>query len=268
MAKRRRGTARQPEVTRATLAAVQRRGAPPRRRTPPSARNRTPLIVGGAVAALAGLAVLAYALGWFGGSPAGPGSGAGACVIPAAGRALGPPEATPLADPPATTISDGTRINMETEKGTIVIELFCGSAPVAAQNFVNLATAGFYDGVGFHRLVPGFVIQGGDPQGTGFGGPGYTIPDEDVVGTYGRGIVAMARSSQPNSQSSQFFIVLDDGARDDLEASNQYAIFGKVISGMEVVDDIADEPTGGDSGDSAITPVKMIRVTVQQVPAS
>ena len=96
--------------------------------------------------------------------------------------------------------------------------------------------------------MPGFVIQGGDPKGDGTGGPGYTIPDETVVGEYGRGIVAMARTSQPDSQGSQFFIVLDDGARDALEQFRTYVIFGNVVSGMDVVDEIAAMPNCGRSG--------------------
>ena len=93
--------------------------------------------------------------------------------------------------------------------------------------------------------MPDFVIQGGDPEGTGRGGPGYTIPDETVVGQYGRGVVAMARTPQPDSQGSQFFIVLDDGARPALEQYRTYVIFGEVVSGMDVVDQIAAMPNSG-----------------------
>ncbi len=112
-------------------------------------------------------------------------------------------------------------------------------SPIAAGNFVALADCGFYDGVGFHRVVPGFVIQGGDPTGSGGGGPGYTIQDEPVTAPYSRGTVAMARTDQPNSVGSQFFIVLDDGARPALEAANTYQIIGSVTSGMETADAIA-----------------------------
>jgi cyclophilin family peptidyl-prolyl cis-trans isomerase len=128
---------------------------------------------------------------------------------------------------------------------------------------VNLVKAGFYDGLTFHRLVPGFVIQGGDPSGDGSGGPGYTIPDEPVVGRYGRGIVAMARTKLPNTQGSQFFIVLDDSAEADLASANTYAIFGRVLEGMDVVDAIAAMPT--QNGDEAVTPVKILSATVEQV---
>jgi cyclophilin family peptidyl-prolyl cis-trans isomerase len=178
----------------------------------------------------------------------------------------GPPRAArpPVANPPSAPAGDGTRVAIETELGSIVVEVFTDSSPVAAQNFVNLAEAGFYDGVVFHRLVPGFVIQGGDPQGTGRGGPGYTIEDEEVIGEYVRGTVAMARTPAPNSQGSQFFIVLDDGVRETLPKSGGYAIFGRVVQGMEVVDQIALRPNSGPPDNSALEPVAMTRVTVQR----
>jgi cyclophilin family peptidyl-prolyl cis-trans isomerase len=175
---------------------------------------------------------------------------------------VGPPEATPLAEPPAEPASDGTTATISTELGDIVIQLYTDSAPVATANFINLAEAGYYDGVVFHRLVPGFVIQGGDPTGTGTGGPGYTIQDEPVVGVYGRGIVAMARRSEPNSQGSQFFIVLDDGAEGALEAARTYTIFGEVTEGMDVADAIAATEIG--PGDRPLEPVAMDSVTVSR----
>jgi cyclophilin family peptidyl-prolyl cis-trans isomerase len=173
---------------------------------------------------------------------------------------LTPPSATPLASAPAAPAGDGTTATIQTEYGDIVIELFTDSSPVAAQNFINLARAGFYDGIVFHRVIPRFVIQGGDPLGTGQGGPGYNIPDEPVVGEYGRGIVAMARlPNTPNSASSQFFIVLDNAAVPALAQAGDYQIFGRVVAGMDVVDDIAAQPT---SGDRPVDPVEMISVTI------
>jgi cyclophilin family peptidyl-prolyl cis-trans isomerase len=157
---------------------------------------------------------------------------------------------------------DGTGVRLHTALGDMVIGLFTESSPVAAENFLNLAAAGFYDGTVFHRLDPGFVIQGGDPTGTGGGDAGYSIEDEPVVGQYGRGIVAMARTSAPNSQGSQFFIVLDDDARNALDTARTYAIFGRVVEGMEVVDAIAAGPT---SGDQALEPVAIESVTIEQV---
>ena len=154
-------------------------------------------------------------------------------------------------------------VTITTKLGKIVMQVYDQSAPVAATNFLNLAQAGFYNGLTFHRLVPDFVIQGGDPAGNGSGGPGYTIQDEPVVGQYARGIVAMARTSQPNSQGSQFFIVLDDSARPALDSSSTYVIFGKVTQGMDVVDQIAAMPNSGSaSGNAALNPVAMTTVTV------
>ena len=132
-------------------------------------------------------------------------------------------------------------------------------SPIAAGNFVALAECGFYDGVVFHRVVPGFVIQGGDPTGTGGGGPGYTIQDEAVTTPYSRGTVAMARTPQPNSVGSQFFIVLDDGARAALESANTYQIIGTVTAGMETADAIAAAAKGVELPSD---PVEMTDVSV------
>ena len=187
--------------------------------------------------------------------------------------ALSPPQSTPLANPPAQPESDGTTARIATEQGEIVVRLFNGSAPVATENFVNLARAGFYDGVVFHRIVPGFVIQGGDgqygrkssldQQRVGSGGPGYTILDEVVVGPYRRGTVAMARTPRPNSQGSQFFIVLDDRAARALDSARTYVIFGEVTSGMDVVDAIAAMPNSGEPDNRALQPVAMTSVTIE-----
>jgi cyclophilin family peptidyl-prolyl cis-trans isomerase len=177
--------------------------------------------------------------------------------------AVRPPDATPMAVPLDAPAGDGTTATISTALGDIVIELYNESAPVAARNFEGLAEAGFYDGTTFHRLVPDFVIQGGDPEGTGRGGPGYTISDEVVVGEYGRGVVAMARTSAPNSQGSQFFIVLDDQAQPALEQFRTYVIFGEVVSGMEVVDQIAAMPNSGPPSNDALQPVVMESVTIQ-----
>jgi peptidyl-prolyl cis-trans isomerase B (cyclophilin B) len=158
---------------------------------------------------------------------------------------------------------------LKTDLGDIVIGLFTESSPVAAENFLNLVSAGYYDGLTFHRLVPGFVIQGGDPAGDGSGGPGYTIPDEPVVGRYGRGIVSMARTPEPDSQGSQFFVVLDDGAEPVLEDAGAYAIFGRVVEGMDVVDAIAAMPNAGEAeGNRAIDPVTITSATVEEVTLS
>lgn len=119
---------------------------------------------------------------------------------------------------------------IKTNKGDITIELYAGRAPKTVSNFVYLAEKGFYDGLTFHRVVPGFVIQGGDPSGNGSGGPGYSFADEPVEGDYKEGAVAMANSG-PNTNGSQFFICLEDQPG----LPKQYNLFGQVTSGMDVV---------------------------------
>jgi peptidyl-prolyl cis-trans isomerase B (cyclophilin B) len=173
---------------------------------------------------------------------------------------LGPPDATPLAKAPAAPEGDGTTATLKTAKGDIVVELYTRSAPVATQNFINLAEAGFYRNVVFHRIVPGFMIQGGDPTGTGRGGPGYTIRDEPFAGEYVRGTVAMARTPAPNSQGSQFFIVVGDATFLD----KTYTIFGRVTSGMEIADAIVNGPRGGPRDDEALEPVPMLEVGIRR----
>ncbi|MBX3028749.1 MAG: peptidylprolyl isomerase [Chloroflexi bacterium] len=174
----------------------------------------------------------------------------------------GPPAATPLASPPAVPAGDGTAIRFTTDLGDILIGVYTESSPVAAANFVALAASGYYDGTPFHRVVPGFVIQGGSPDGTGTGNPGYTIRDEPIVGTYGRGIVAMARPPGPDSQGSQFFIVLDDDARVPLDAVRTYAIIGRVLEGMDVVDAVASRPNAP-GGDSPVDPVRIVSTAME-----
>jgi peptidyl-prolyl cis-trans isomerase B (cyclophilin B) len=151
-------------------------------------------------------------------------------------------------------VSDKNAVNNEknriativTEKGRIKFELYEKEAPITTKNFIELAQKGFYDGLTFHRVEPGFVIQGGDPKGDGTGGSGKTIPLEiNSSLTHKKGAVAMARSTDPNSASSQFYIVLEDAKFLD----KNYAIFGQVIEGQDVVEKI----TVGD---------KMIKVTI------
>ena len=181
---------------------------------------------------------------------------------PGTAPALAPPQATPNPVAFETPTGDGTGVRLTTDLGDIVIGLFTESAPVASENFLNLAGSGYYDGVGFHRVAPGFVLQGGDPEGTGAGGPGYTIADEEVVGEYGRGIVAMARTPEPNSQGSQFFVVLDDEAKRSLDAARTYAIFGRVVEGMDVVDAIVAR---GPASDLIEDPVRIQSASIEQV---
>jgi peptidyl-prolyl cis-trans isomerase B (cyclophilin B) len=155
----------------------------------------------------------------------------------------------PTAQPAPLGAGETRTVSIKTALGEILIHVEGDLSPIAAGNFVALAECGFYNGVVFHRVVPGFVIQGGDgengrfpnvdPSLVGTGGPGYTIEDEPVTATYGRGIVAMARSRLPNSVGSQFFIVLDDSARTSLQSANTYQIIGAVANGMETADAIA-----------------------------
>lgn len=139
--------------------------------------------------------------------------------------------------------------------GTIEIELDREAAPISAANFTALVKKGFYDGLVFHRVIKGFMIQGGDPKGSGMGGPGYGIKGEfkangvDNPLSHKRGVISMARSYFPDSAGSQFFIC----DKDDLFLDGQYAAFGKVVSGMEVVDAIAATKTG--ANDRPKTPV-------------
>lgn len=138
----------------------------------------------------------------------------------------------------------GKKVTLQTNKGVIEFELYASDAPKAVSNFVYLAEDGYYDGLTFHRVVPGFVIQGGDPLGTGTGGPGYQFEDEPVTKNYDEGIVAMANAG-PDTNGSQFFIMLEDNPT----LPKAYTIFGKVTQGIEVVKQIME-------GD------KMVRVTV------
>ena len=131
---------------------------------------------------------------------------------------------------------DNKIVTIETDKGTIKFELFEDKAPITTKNFIGLAQSGFYDGLTFHRVEPGFVVQGGDPKGDGTGGSGKTIPLEihpDLK--HVKGAVAMARSQDPNSATSQFYITLADAHFLD----GNYAVFGKVTEGMDVVESIA-----------------------------
>lgn len=129
---------------------------------------------------------------------------------------------------------EGKYIHIQTEKGEIVIELYADTAPLTVSNFVSLAGKEYFDGLTFHRREEGFVIQGGDPNGNGTGGPGYTFADElnDGGRKYSRGTVAMANRG-PNTNGSQFFIMLDDVSLPKL-----YTIFGTVVQGMDIVDEI------------------------------
>lgn len=152
---------------------------------------------------------------------------------------------------------------LETSHGTIEVEFYPEDAPIAVNNFVNLARQGFYDGTPFHRIVKGFVIQGGDPTGTGTGGPGYKFKDEKITKDYEQGTLAMANAG-PNTNGSQFFICLRD-----LKGSlpKNYTIFGKVTGGMDAVEKIGEaQVTQSRSGEvsSPVEPIELNKVTVNE----
>ena len=148
--------------------------------------------------------------------------------------------------------------------GIIKAELYPEKAPNTVNNFISLAKSGFYDGLIFHRVISGFMIQGGDPSGNGTGGPGYGIKGEFVLNGFRlnnikhiRGVLSMARASSPDSAGSQFFIMHQNAAHLD----GQYAAFGRVIEGMETVDKIAASEV--DWNDKPLTPQVMRAVTVE-----
>ena len=139
---------------------------------------------------------------------------------------------------------------METNRGTIELELFDDDAPKTVENFKKLAGDGFYDGVIFHRVIPDFMIQGGDPTGTGTGGPGYTFEDEFNDHKVARGALAMANAG-PNTNGSQFFIVTTEAAP---WLDGKHTVFGRVTSGMDVVDEISGvDRDGSDRPRDAVT---------------
>ena len=155
-------------------------------------------------------------------------------------------------------------VTFEMENGDIIkAELYPEVAPNTVNNFISLVSKGFYDGLIFHRVIPGFMIQGGDPKGTGVGGPGYSIKGEFTANRFkndlkhDRGVLSMARTMAPNSAGSQFFIMHENSPHLD----GQYAAFGKVIEGIEAVDTIANVRT--DYHDKPRTPQVMKKVTVE-----
>jgi cyclophilin family peptidyl-prolyl cis-trans isomerase len=156
---------------------------------------------------------------------------------------------------------------LDTNQGQIILKFFPKSAPNHVENFKKLAKKGFYDGVKFHRVIPGFMIQGGDPNTktgkgpAGQGGPGYTINAEFNSIKHKRGILSMARTSDPNSAGSQFFIMHADSPNLD----GQYSAFGQVVKGMDVVDKIATLPTDGGNMPTGPEAV-MKKVTIEKWP--
>jgi cyclophilin family peptidyl-prolyl cis-trans isomerase len=207
-----------------------------------------------ALAGLLAVAVVCAACSGTGGSPA----------------ASGCPTSAPTAGQAAQILAHAGSAVVKTNKGTFVITLYTGAAPIAAANFVALADCGFYNGIDFHRVLPGFVAQAGDPQTKtnrsdfaqlGTGGPGYGFAIEPPADNlnYDQYVVAMANTGQPNSNGSQFFIDLADL---NGQLARSYTIFGKVVSGTDVVDAIGQVPTNGQRG-VPLDPVIISSITIQ-----
>ena len=155
-------------------------------------------------------------------------------------------------------------VTIEMENGGVMkVELYPETAPNTVANFISLVEKGFYNGTIFHRVIPGFMIQGGDPEGTGMGGPGYRIKGEFTANRFQndlkhtKGVISMARSDHPDSAGSQFFIMVDDAPHLD----GQYASFGKVIEGIEVADQIVSVATN--YSDRPLEEQRMRSVTVE-----
>src|SRR5205085_8714433 len=162
--------------------------------------------------------------------------------------------------PPSMTIDQKRKYTatIDTSAGKIGVELYPKDAPQHVNSFVFLAREGFYNGVIFHRVIPGFMIQGGDPTGTGTGGPGYRLRQEFNPRKHVRGVLSAARTNDPNSAGSQFFVMHADSPHLD----NQYTAFGKVTSGLEVIDKIANAPRG--ANDRPRNPASIKKITIEE----
>jgi peptidyl-prolyl cis-trans isomerase B (cyclophilin B) len=197
------------------------------------------------------------------GGTAASGAAAGGAVVieggPSAALGEGGPESGP---PPLPTAADIERFRslvaeLRTNKGTIVFGFLPDAAPYTVQNFVVLAGRGYYDGTAFHRVIPGFVAQGGDPEGTGHGGPGYMIKGEFSDVKHVRGVVSMARLTHPDTAGSQFFICLAEAKHLD----GGYAAFGRVLGGSDVLEKIE---AAGSKGGTPSDPITLTRVVIRE----
>ncbi|MFC1967089.1 peptidylprolyl isomerase [Chloroflexota bacterium] len=159
--------------------------------------------------------------------------------------------------PPSMMIDSGKSYTatMVTEKGDLVLELFAGDVPNTVNNFVFLAREGFYDGTTFHRVIPGFMAQGGDPTGTGRGGPGYRFADEFTGHTHEAGVISMANAG-PNTNGSQFFITYTATPHLD----GKHSVFGRLIEGMDVLEKL----TPGDPSSPQFEGTRIIRITIEE----
>jgi cyclophilin family peptidyl-prolyl cis-trans isomerase len=159
--------------------------------------------------------------------------------------------------PPAMVIDPSKHYTatINTTKGTMKAELYANEAPITVNNFVVLSRDGFYNGIKFHRIIKGFMVQTGDPRGDGTGGPGYEFKDEPVKRDYTRGTLAMANAG-PNTNGSQFFIV-----QTDYPLPKQYTIFGKLTKGLETLDAIANTPVGPAANGDKSAPQEDVHIT-------
>jgi peptidyl-prolyl cis-trans isomerase B (cyclophilin B) len=157
----------------------------------------------------------------------------------------------------------GATATLETTEGSLTFEFFTDKSPGHVKNFIDLCEKGFYDGTVFHRVIKGFMIQGGCPQGTGTGGPGYQFEDEFNDTKHVRGILSMARAQDPNSAGSQFFVCHGDAAFLD----RNYTAFGRLISGDDTLEKIASAPVAAGAGgerSKPAKPVKVLKATVKR----
>jgi cyclophilin family peptidyl-prolyl cis-trans isomerase len=264
---RRARTQRSSKKRRAVQAGAARRSDPRVRRgsaTPPS--GGIPgvwLAIGAVVVFVIGVLLASGTIGATGGGGGGTTPSAATSAAPG-GSTVARGTNCPTAQPPAAPAGQTRVVTIATAKGSFEITLKADLSPIAVGNFAALAACGYYDGIVFHRVATlgdgtPFVIQGGDPTGTGSGGPGYTIQDEPVTTPYVRGTVAMARTSAPNSVGSQFFVVLDDKDQSVLKSANTYQIIGSVTKGMETVDAIYQAAGGVEL---PANPVAMDKVTI------
>jgi len=164
--------------------------------------------------------------------------------------------------PSATHVKPLQYVVMETTQGPMKMVFYYDVAPLTVDNFVRLSEQGYYDGLTFHRIVPGFVIQGGDPRGDGTGGPGYTIDAEFNDRPHTEGVLSMARTSEPNTAGSQFFVCLNYQQTKNLD--HKYTAFGKVVDGMDAVNAIAAVPLANKEGNPR-DPQVIKKVTVKPV---
>lgn len=162
------------------------------------------------------------------------------------------------------TDSNNKQVVLKTSAGDMTVEFFADKAPKHVANFIKLAESGFYNGTVFHRTIPGFMIQGGCPDGTGMGGPGWQVDAEFNDTPHTRGVLSMARSQDVNSAGSQFFVCHGDAGFLD----NQYTAFGRLVSGEDALDAIANAPTQpGGEGSAPVSPVKIESAEVISVEA-